>query len=420
MLQLRSSISAIRPFKNHSNFELLNTLISSQFCAQPYLVNNINKFLSISNLLIGKHATCYYISKTAGKVFSAGETYEELRETLQRLSVQNMGGIIDYCAEGETSTEGLDNNEKAIIQSALCATEFPYPSVAVKVTALIDTALLEKLNIFIEKKLQKGNEKYIRIFNESIFDGLSKEFEEKEIERIEDCMFRLRRIANICKDKNVSMMIDAEQTFFQAAIDSFTWTLQNEYNKNSAIVLNTIQSYLKDSENKLASYLQASKEKSLSLGIKLVRGAYMREENDIALAKGIASPIHDSKEATNYAYHANTEAIFQYYKQGDRLCIASHNWLSAEFAKEKLYEKKIGRLRGGVTFGQLLGMKSMMSASLASENYAVQRYVPFGPSDKLIPYLARRAIEQSQVVGELYEQVKMIREELKIRSNSKY
>ncbi|CAG9320973.1 unnamed protein product [Blepharisma stoltei] len=418
MLQLKGSISAIRPFKNQSNFELLNTLIASNFCARPYLVQNINHLLWLSNLLLGKHATCYYISQTAGKVFSAGETYQELKTVLQKLAAQKMGGIIDYCAEGETSVEGLDNNEKAIIQAALCATEYPYPSVAIKVTALINTDLLERLNGFMLKKLQRGSDKFIRIFNESVFDGLETEFDEREIKEIENCMGRLRRIANVCRDKGVSMMIDAEQTYFQAAIDSFTWTLQNEYNKSSAIVLTTIQSYLKDSESKLSSYLHSSKEKNLSIGIKLVRGAYIREENDLARRKGVPSPIHDSKEATNYAYHSNTDTIFSFYKPGDQLCIASHNWLSAEFGKEKLYEKKIDRLKGGVTFGQLLGMKSMMSTVLASEHYAVQRYVPFGPSEKLIPYLARRAIEQSQVVGELHEQVKMINDEFKIRALS--
>lgn len=179
--------------------------------------------------------------------------------------------------------------------------------------------------------------------------------------------------------------------------------------------MTTIQSYLKDSDQKLHSYMSSSTANGTSIGVKLVRGAYMREEIEKAMNNNVSSPIHESKECTNYAYNMNLENLLEKFKPGDNLCVATHNRGSAEFAKDKLSQKRIDRKRGGVTFGQLLGMKSMMSSSLASSHYAVQKYIPFGPVEKLIPYLARRAVEQSEVVNDIYEQVQQIQEELTIR-----
>lgn len=221
MLKLRSSItSTVRPFKNHSNAELLNALLISSYCAHPQLVKSTNRILDASITTIGMQATCFYLSKTVGKVFSAGETLEELTSVLSKLGQEQMGCIIDYCAEGETSLEGLDKNEEAIINAAMLVSDHVYPSVAVKVTSLIDTKLLRKLNEFQQRKLVEGSEKYMPIFNEEFLETVNSEFLPTEITEISNCMKRLRRIANLCKDKRLTMMIDAEQTYFQTAIDS--------------------------------------------------------------------------------------------------------------------------------------------------------------------------------------------------------
>jgi proline dehydrogenase len=172
---------------------------------------------------------------------------------------------------------------------------------------------------------------------------------------------------------------------------------------------------LQTSTEKLLGYLRWAKDCNLKTGIKLVRGAYMGQENFIAKKAGVKSPIHESKELTTECYNENLKLVFENYRNGNFLCIASHNETSIRLGQELMWEYRIHRIFGGIAFAQLLGMKSALGINLAKENYIVQKYIPFGPFDKLIPYLGRRAYEQSATISEMKFQIQQIFEELEAR-----
>ena len=240
-------------------------------------------------------------------------------------------------------------------------------------------------------------------------------FTDIEICEIQNCIERLRKLSNLCKDHNLKLMVDAEQSYFQTSIDAFVATLQKEFNKSEGIILNTFQSYLHDSREKIETYFNWNSENRLKTGVKLVRGAYMNEENRLAFGSKEISPINGTKELTDKLYNSNLSFVINAHTLGSILCIATHNDQSIELAKNMMSEKKLSRLRSGISFAQLLGMKSTLSYKLSVENYLVQKYVPFGPFEKMIPYLSRRANEQSEMINETGMQISKIIEELQHR-----
>ena len=415
---MQRTVTTLRPFRYNTTSELVNTLVISSFCAFPWLVKRTNLLLETSIKLIGAEATCFYLDKTAGKVFSAGETNEDLQRVLTRLSKQQLGAIIDYCAEGETTEEGLDKNTRAIIDSVKTAAAHKYPAVAVKLTAISNTAVLARLN---EVQKAAGS-----VYSNNMFQNLSKEgllefgLSLWEVEQVHRVFERARLIARHCSSLGVDMMVDAEQTFYQYAIDAIVTVLQREFNSNHAVVSNTVQCYLKDSVQKITDYIEYSNTHNLATGIKLVRGAYLNEEKDLAAFMKYESPIWSSKSMSDHAYDENLKKLLYSYQVGNKLCVATHNEQSVLIAQEAIEQMKIDRKYGGVTFGQLLGMKAMMSESLASSGFATQKYVPYGPVQKLMPYLVRRAAEQSEVVKEIHAQVRQVLDEFKLRSKSVY
>jgi proline dehydrogenase len=353
-------------------------------------------------------------------VFSAGETLQDLHLTIGKLSAIDQGIIIDYCAEGVTSELGMNETVSQIEQAIKISSKFPNSAVAIKLTALIPEHTLKKLNQIQKKHLKISAD----VWKNSIFLEVTEKMLEKEglnEEEIKQTLNGIRRIRTICKDcgeTGVSVMIDAEQTYFQHAIDGLTAMVMMEYNKDRGIVLNTIQSYLTDSTEKLKSYLEWSSEFKLKTGVKLVRGAYIKEESTLALKNSYPNPIHSTKEETDHCYNENLKIMISNMTRNSSLCVATHNKESIFYAKELMQEFKIHRLFGGISFAQLLGMKTMISTYLTHEHYIVQKYTPFGPFNKLMPYLGRRAHEMAHMISDIDNQIELIMEELKIRGSN--
>lgn len=418
------SANHIRPFQYHSAAQLLNILLVSKMCSYGWFVKNCNDLLNKSIKFLGVNTTVFYVEIFGAKVFSAGDNETSLMNTLNFLRLQGQGAIIDYCAEGESSDESLIQNEEGFKQSIRIASQASDNSIAIKCTGLVNSNLLSTLHA-IQLQLESGKDdsKFLNRYKYSIFLPDSPFYYQNldyltptDKQQVKEFIARVRRVIEYGIDNGVLVMIDAEQTYYQAAIDSLTIALQCEYNLRHAWVMNTFQTYLKDSEDNIQGYLNFAKEREVRLGIKLVRGAYINEERILSQIKAVESPIHDIKTDTDLAYNNNLRKIFSDFRRGDNLCVASHNEGSVHLATTLMQNGRIDKRFGGVCFAQLLGMQAMMSSQLVSKHYRVKKYVPFGPTSKLLPYLTRRAAESHEVVTKIDDQIQQVIEELMHRN----
>ncbi len=226
---------------------------------------------------------------------------------------------------------------------------------------------------------------------------------------------RLEKIAALAHEKNVRLMIDAEQTYFQPAIDSMVLRLQRRYNKDRCVVYNTYQCYLKDSSVRLNGDMERSSRENFGFAAKLVRGAYMYAERELAIEEGRESPIHESLDDTHASYDRNVESVLEYIAKnnsGAEVMFATHNSRSVKFAVRCMADMNI---RKGVYFGQLLGMADNITFPLGASGYNVYKYVPYGPISEVMPYLIRRAQENSDLLGGVSLEREMLWKELKSR-----
>jgi proline dehydrogenase len=211
-------------------------------------------------------------------------------------------------------------------------------------------------------------------------------------------------------------MVDAEQTWVQPAIDVCVQTAQKLYNKGPVVVYNTMQAYLTDSASRLDLELQRGSVYGYNVGIKLVRGAYMVTETALASKLGYKRPIHDTVQATHDTYNALARKLIDGVRTGTvNAVLATHNEASVQQAVEYMEACGVGK-RDGVSFGQLLGMCDHVSFPLGAAGYDSLKVVPYGPIRVVLPYLVRRAQENSDVLGRAGFETRLIKTTLKTRA----
>jgi len=224
---------------------------------------------------------------------------------------------------------------------------------------------------------------------------------------------RIFNLAELAKSKNVRLMIDAEHTYFQPAIDYITRDLARNFNKDYPVIFGTYQMYLKDSRDRLFTDIARAKQGKYKFAAKLVRGAYMQLERERANTIGYDDPIQPSLEATYSNYNGCLQDMIERIAQGSDLevMIASHNQKSVELAIETMHTFKVPP-SSKVYFGQLLGMSDHISFSLGKEGYKAYKYVPYGKVEEVMPYLLRRAQENSDALGGAKKELAMVKSEL--------
>ena len=224
---------------------------------------------------------------------------------------------------------------------------------------------------------------------------------------------RMYKIVDLADKYNVKLMIDAEHSYFQPAIDYFTHILMKKYNKNRALIFGTYQMYLTDSHGRLLDDISRAKNGDYHFACKLVRGAYMELERARAADKGYTSPIHLTKQATSDNYNAGIAYMLDKIADGDKvqLMIATHNQESIEMTIAKAAERGLGP-EANIFFGQLLGMADHLTYSLGAAHYKAFKYVPYGKIKEVMPYLIRRAQENSDMLGGVGVELTMLRKEI--------
>lgn len=378
-------------FKSKSDKDLNRAYWLFKIIGNPSMVK-FGKWSTNSALKIGLPIKGM-IKKTIFSQFCGGETIQECSKTIKLLGDYGIGTILDYSVEGKTSEDDFDatvNEIIATIHAGKINKNIPFA--VFKITGISRFSILEKAN---------GGAKNL-----------------SDIEKMELGM-TIARVDQICSEahkNDVPIFIDAEETWIQDTIDRITLDMMRKYNKQKAIVYNTIQMYRHDRLAFLEKEIQIAKEERFHYGIKLVRGAYMEKERTRALQKGYPSPIQPDKKSSDDDFNKALELILQNIEVL-ALCAGTHNESSSLLLTELLEKYGIEKNDKRIFFAQLLGMSDHISYNLAHAGFNVAKYVPYGPVGEVMPYLLRRANENTSVSGQTGRELSLIMKERKRRTS---
>jgi len=347
-----------------------------------------------------------FIRETIFKQFVGGETLEQTATVAKKLGEYGVQVILDYGVEGGQGEAAFDHATDEFIRViTYAATQPNIPYMSVKVTGIARFGLLEKLDHSVE--LNAGS--LMNRFAKAL-ESLTAE-EKIEWQKIQD---RLLRICSTAAEKNIGVFIDAEETWVQDPVDVITILMMEKFNQNQVVVYNTLQLYRHDRLQFLKDSYEAALQRNFILGAKLVRGAYMEKERKRAEQMNYPSPIQPDKEATDRDFNAAIQFCIDHI---DRiaLVVASHNEYSNLFTTQLLQQKGLPLNHEHVHFSQLYGMSDNITFNLAKVGCHVSKYLPFGPIKDVIPYLMRRAQENTSVKGQTGRELGLIKKEMERR-----
>ncbi len=379
-------------FRSKTNWQLKKAYLLFSVMNRAWLVS-IGKFLVKLGFAL-RLPIKGVIKNTIYDQFCGGETIADSQGTIDELSKYNIGTILDYSVEGAATEEGFDETAAEIIKAVnRSANDDALPFCVFKATGIAVNKVFEK-----KQNGEKLSEKELKSYNDSV-----------------------ARIDHICKtafEGNVRLFIDAEESWLQGAVDDIAYDMMRKYNKETAIVYITYQMYRADMFEMLKEGHKMAEEEQFYLGAKLVRGAYMEKETERAEEMGYPNPIQISKEATDLDYNT---AIKYCVEHVDRIyfCSGTHNQYSNYFLTAMMDEFGIAPNDPRVWSAQLYGMSDNISFNLASKGYNVAKYVPYGPVEAVMPYLFRRAEENTAVAGQSSREFTMIKEEMTRRKGQK-
>ncbi len=347
------------------------------------------------------------LRNTIFKQFVGGETLEQTARVADKLEEYKVNVILDYGVEGgddgETGFDHATEEFTRVINYA--ATQANIPFMSIKVTGFARFDLLAKIDAMMQVVGGSLMKRYLRVINDL------QPAEKEEWHRVR---LRLLRICETAAEKNISVLVDAEETWIQDPVDSLTILMMDTFNKTRSVVYNTIQHYRSDRLRFLKDSYEAAVERNFILGAKLVRGAYMEKERNRAAEMNYPSPIQPDKETCDKEYNEGLDFCITHL---DRiaLIVASHNEQSNLLATQLLQKKNLPLHHRHVHFSQLYGMSDNITFNLAKAGCSVSKYLPFGPIADVIPYLMRRAQENSSVSGQTGRELGLIKKELQRR-----
>ncbi len=319
--------------------------------------------------------------------FCGGESLQECNNTIENLDKANIGTILDYSVEGKETEKSFDRTASEILQTIeKAAANHAIPFSVFKVTGIANTELLEKIQ------------------NQGHLD----EEEQASYDRVRE---RMLMLCGKAYSLNVRIFVDAEESWIQDSIDTLTYEMMDLYNHQQAIVYNTFQMYRKDMYQNLIDATQNAHEKGYYLGVKLVRGAYMEKERNRAHECEYCEPVHETKENTDRDFNRAVEYCVA-HRDTISICLGTHNEKSCKFLAELMNDQNIDHTDKHFYFAQLLGMSDNISFNLAKQGYNVAKYVPYGPVESVMPYLFRRAEENSSIAGQTSREFTLVKREL--------
>jgi len=376
-------------FTLKSNFELRKAYFLFKIISNKTLTNLGKLALEVSLKL--RLPILFIVKGTVFEQFCSGETLDESFDTVKKLNNKNVKSYLHYSVEGLENEDSYDLSLNEVLSSIEFVAEKPILDFTVfKPTAIASTQILKKVSS-----------------NESL--------NEKEKILFDKSLNRFDKICLLAHKKDVKVLVDAEESWIQDAIDEIVLSMMIKYNKKKAIVFNTSQMYRHDRLNYLKNLHINSLKNNFFIGIKLVRGAYIEKENKRAKRNNYLSPICSSKELTDQNFNDGASFILSNLDKFS-LFSGTHNEESIYKIINVMENNNINRNDPSIWFGQLYGMSDNITFNLASEGFNVIKYLPYGPIKEVIPYLIRRADENTSVKGQTSRELDLIRTELKRRS----
>lgn len=368
-----------------NNKELKRAKFLFKTISWPTLVN-VGSFLLKIALAI-RFPIAWIVKPTIFKHFVGGESLVECLPLVGNLAKHNVKSILDYSVEGKGTDKSHEEAYDEILRSIKNAASNPNITFAVfKPTGLTHISILEKVSN-----------------GETLSD--------KELKSFELFKERVENLCSVAAQTNTPILIDAEDTWYQKALDDLIQQMMMKFNASSAIVYNTLQMYRVDRLDFLKQTHQHAIEHGYKLGVKFVRGAYMEKERERAKKMGYPSPIHPTKADTDIAFNQAQEYAFNNLDTISIFC-GTHNEESVRLLAELMVKNGINANDSRITFSQLLGMSDNISFTLAGLGYNVTKYIPYGPVREVMPYLIRRAQENTSVKGQTGRELSLINQEV--------
>ncbi len=380
-------------FSIRSDSELRQAKFLYWLISYPWLVKMGNSV--VSALASVGFPVNWIVKPTVYKQFVGGETISECIPVVKKLASKNVRSILDYSVEGKEEDEDIELALGETLRAIEFAGKNPdVPFAVFKPTAFIRSESLEKL----------GNDE-AGLQNGVLEDG--RKFRD-----------RIGRLCHAASGFGLPIMIDAEDVVYQNCIDDIVYDMQRKYNRERALVFNTYQMYRRDRLGILERDYERAKKEGFYLGAKFVRGAYMERERARAEKNGYPDPIYPDKESTDKAYN---EALRFSAMHIDRISIfnGTHNEYSSAWLADLMEKSGIAPDDKRVWFSQLYGMSDHISFNLAHMGYNVAKYVPYGPVKHVLPYLTRRAEENTSVKGQTGRELGLITREFRRRKNAR-
>lgn len=375
-------------FKDKSIFDLYRGYFIFKIISFPRIVS-ISKFILSFKLIYP--LTKLILKSTMLKQFCGGENEDDCKEIINDLNVRHVYSILDYSVEGLENEVSFDETVSRTINLIKLNTNNNFPFIVFKPTGIGRFDLYEKISS-----------------NTNLSDKENIEWSKVK--------FRYDAICNAALANNVSVLIDAEESWIQSSIDEIYENLILKYNSKKAIVYNTVQSYRIDRLEYIEKLYHSFSTSDVHIGIKLVRGAYMEKERERSKVFNYLDPIHKTKKDTDESFNNCMTFMFKNV-QLYSVFIGSHNEESNYLALELINKYNI--IKDKVWFSQLYGMSDHITYNLSNQGYNVAKYLPFGPFKGVIPYLFRRAEENTAVEGQTSRELFLYAKEIKRRNHSK-
>ena len=375
-------------FSLKSNFELKKAYFLFKIISNKSLTNIGKKALEFSLKL--RLPVLFLVKGTVFEQFCSGESLNESFKTVKKLHEKNVKSYLHYSVEGLENEESYDTSLNEVLDS-------------IKFVAnkkILDFTVFKPTAIASSKILQKVSE--------------NKPLEKNEQELYETILSRFDTICSLAHKKGVKILVDAEESWIQDSIDEIVLRMMIKYNKQKTIVFNTSQMYRHDRLEYLERLKNIAEKENFLIGIKLVRGAYIEKENKRALKNNYRSPICDSKELTDLNFNKGASYILLNLNIFS-LFSGTHNEESIYKIIDIMKSHNVDNGNQKIWFGQLYGMSDNISFNLANEGFNAIKYLPFGPIKEVIPYLIRRADENTSVKGQTSRELELIKTELKRR-----
>lgn len=379
-------------YADKSNKDLNRAYLLFSLIKSPFLTKLLTKIVKFS-IRIGLPIQ-YIIKATVYRQFCGGTTIHDSKQVVAKLWKSKIGTILDFSAEGKDTTKDFERAKNEILQTILKSKqEESIPFAVFKPTAVASPILLEKIShkeTLSAVELQEKQEAYNRI----------------------------QEICQSAFDHQVPLFVDAEESWLQDPIDEIVLSMMRKFNLQKAWIFNTLQMYRTDRLAYLEEIHAIAKEEGFFIGIKLVRGAYHAQEMERSEKLQLPCPVHIVKQNTDNDYNLAQKFCVEHL---DRIafCSGTHNEESAAYLTALIQQHNIDKNDKRIIFSQLLGMSDHISYNLAKNGFNIAKYVPYGPVKDVIPYLIRRAEENTSIAGQMGRELSNIIKEQERRKREK-